>query len=201
MNAHPFGPPTDGAALCSGLRSPRGQCRKSSQHRVVNIRAKRAVYHVHVNPMHPSVVRWMRFAKCGLSDRWLGTKSGKRFRSINKKTRDLFQAYDWPGNIRELQNVIERAVILREVAHSGKSSIRQAHPHFCPSIQVLPVEQGVRYSKSPNHLWKYFANSCPHSDEIVQTLEHLLTFFTQRCPSTIKLRPEHFVNKIFKIND
>ena len=27
---------------------------------------------------------------------------------------ELFQAYDWPGNIRELQNVIERAVILCE---------------------------------------------------------------------------------------
>jgi DNA-binding NtrC family response regulator len=25
---------------------------------------------------------------------------------------DLLQAYDWPGNIRELQNVIERSVIL-----------------------------------------------------------------------------------------
>ena len=25
---------------------------------------------------------------------------------------ELFQAYDWPGNIRELQNVVERAVIL-----------------------------------------------------------------------------------------
>jgi formate hydrogenlyase transcriptional activator len=48
-----------------------------------------------------------------LIDRY-GTKAGKRFRNINKKTLELFQAYDWPGNIRELQNVIERAVILCE---------------------------------------------------------------------------------------
>src|SRR5713226_6328430 len=48
-----------------------------------------------------------------LIDRF-GAKAGKRFRSINKKTLELFQAYDWPGNIRELQNVIERAVILSE---------------------------------------------------------------------------------------
>jgi formate hydrogenlyase transcriptional activator len=39
-------------------------------------------------------------------------KAGKRFRHIKKKTLALFQAYDWPGNIRELQNVVERAVIL-----------------------------------------------------------------------------------------
>jgi PAS domain S-box-containing protein len=40
------------------------------------------------------------------------TKSGKNIRSIDKKTLDLLQSYDWPGNIRELQNVIERSVIL-----------------------------------------------------------------------------------------
>jgi formate hydrogenlyase transcriptional activator len=39
-------------------------------------------------------------------------KAGKRIRHIRKKTLELLQAYDWPGNIRELQNVIERAVIL-----------------------------------------------------------------------------------------
>jgi PAS domain S-box-containing protein len=39
-------------------------------------------------------------------------RTGKGIRSINKKTLDLLQAYDWPGNIRELQNVIERSVIL-----------------------------------------------------------------------------------------
>jgi formate hydrogenlyase transcriptional activator len=37
-----------------------------------------------------------------------------RFRTIEKKSLRLLQAYDWPGNIRELQNVIERAVILCE---------------------------------------------------------------------------------------
>jgi PAS domain S-box-containing protein len=39
-------------------------------------------------------------------------KAGKHFRSIDKKTLDLLQSYAWPGNIRELQNVIERSVIL-----------------------------------------------------------------------------------------
>ena len=37
---------------------------------------------------------------------------GKRIRSVTKETSTLLQSYDWPGNIRELQNVIERAVIV-----------------------------------------------------------------------------------------
>jgi PAS domain S-box-containing protein len=41
-----------------------------------------------------------------------GMKAGKDIRSIDKKTLNLLQSYDWPGNIRELQNVIERSVIL-----------------------------------------------------------------------------------------
>jgi len=43
-----------------------------------------------------------------------GKKAGKKFRTLDKKSLGLLQAYDWPGNIRELQNVIERAVILCE---------------------------------------------------------------------------------------
>jgi formate hydrogenlyase transcriptional activator len=39
-------------------------------------------------------------------------KAGKHFSNITNKMLEVFQAYDWPGNIRELQNVIERAVIL-----------------------------------------------------------------------------------------
>jgi formate hydrogenlyase transcriptional activator len=40
------------------------------------------------------------------------TRAGKNIRLIDKKTLELFQSYAWPGNIRELQNVIERSVIL-----------------------------------------------------------------------------------------
>ncbi len=40
------------------------------------------------------------------------TKSGKCIRNIEKKSLDRLQSYPWPGNIRELQNVIERSVIL-----------------------------------------------------------------------------------------
>ena len=40
------------------------------------------------------------------------TRAGKNIRSIDKKTLELFLSYNWPGNIRELQNVIERSVIV-----------------------------------------------------------------------------------------
>ncbi|MFZ0885626.1 MAG: sigma-54 dependent transcriptional regulator [Candidatus Acidiferrales bacterium] len=41
-------------------------------------------------------------------------KARKNIRSVDKKTLQLLQSYSWPGNIRELQNVIERSVILCE---------------------------------------------------------------------------------------
>jgi transcriptional regulator with GAF, ATPase, and Fis domain len=41
-------------------------------------------------------------------------KIGKKFISIEKRSLDLLGNYSWPGNIRELQNIIERSVILSE---------------------------------------------------------------------------------------
>jgi len=41
-----------------------------------------------------------------------GEKMGKHIRRIDKKTLELCQSYEWPGNIRELQNIVERSVIL-----------------------------------------------------------------------------------------
>jgi transcriptional regulator with PAS, ATPase and Fis domain len=41
-------------------------------------------------------------------------KAGKHFTAVDKKSLGLLQSYSWPGNIRELQNVIERSVIVSE---------------------------------------------------------------------------------------
>jgi PAS domain S-box-containing protein len=41
-------------------------------------------------------------------------KAGKKIGTIDKRTMELLESYSWPGNIRELQNVIERSVIVCE---------------------------------------------------------------------------------------
>ena len=42
------------------------------------------------------------------------SRMGKKIRAIEPKSLALLESYLWPGNIRELQNVIERAVIVSE---------------------------------------------------------------------------------------
>jgi transcriptional regulator with GAF, ATPase, and Fis domain len=41
-------------------------------------------------------------------------RAGRKITGIGNDTLDLLQSYPWPGNIRELQNVIERAVIVSD---------------------------------------------------------------------------------------
>jgi len=45
-----------------------------------------------------------------------GARLAKRIPAVSRETMDVLEAYPWPGNIRELENVIERAMILSEGA-------------------------------------------------------------------------------------
>ena len=68
------------------------------------------VFPIHVPPLRkrrediPILVEYFvkRFAE----------KMAKRIRQIDKRTLELCDRYPWPGNIRELQNIVERSVIL-----------------------------------------------------------------------------------------
>ncbi len=61
-------------------------------------------------------------------------KAGKDIKRVNKKTLELLQSYPWPGNIRELQNVIERSVILCE------TDIFSIDENWLPQPQALTPE-------------------------------------------------------------
>jgi formate hydrogenlyase transcriptional activator len=69
-------------------------------------------------------------------------KAGKNFRGINKKTLDLLLSYSWPGNIRELQNVVERSVIVCETENfSVDESWLSRQPLATESTTQLELSQ------------------------------------------------------------
>jgi PAS domain S-box-containing protein len=77
-----------------------------------------------------------------LIDRY-GKRAGKKIRNIQKRTLDLFATYDWPGNIRELQNVVERAVLLcdGETFSVDESWLRQSPQQEDQSSGTAPVRR------------------------------------------------------------
>ena len=71
-------------------------------------------------------------------------KAGKKIRGVSKRTLDLLQAYPWPGNIRELQNVIERSVIVCETETLSVDEswlARQALPRTGLALSKTPVTE------------------------------------------------------------
>jgi transcriptional regulator with GAF, ATPase, and Fis domain len=68
------------------------------------------VFPIHVPPLRERPEDILLLAKYFI-ERY-AAKVGKKIRRVEKRTAGLLEGYHWPGNIRELQNVIERAMIL-----------------------------------------------------------------------------------------
>lgn len=72
-------------------------------------------YRLNVFPIHNIPLRARKDDIVPLAKFFLekySSKAGKVFRRLGKKTIDALMMYDFPGNIRELENLIERAVII-----------------------------------------------------------------------------------------
>jgi transcriptional regulator with GAF, ATPase, and Fis domain len=71
-------------------------------------------------------------------------KEGKILRAVNKKSLELLQAYPWPGNIRELQNVIERSSIISsgEVFSVDESWLSKGSSQPPAQVQVVRPTEG-----------------------------------------------------------
>jgi formate hydrogenlyase transcriptional activator len=93
------------------------------------------VFPIHVPPLRERPDDILPLAKYFI-ERY-AAKAFKRIRQVEKRTAQLFEAYDWPGNIRELQNVIERAMILCD---SDTFSVEEAwlQPESAPPTGLRP---------------------------------------------------------------
>ncbi len=70
-------------------------------------------------------------------------KTGRHFTAVDKKSLDLLQAYSWPGNIRELQNVIERSVIVGETATFSVDGSWLSRQSLCSAPSVPDIQPAL----------------------------------------------------------
>ena len=70
-------------------------------------------------------------------------KTGRQIKETSQKVMDRLMEYDWPGNIRELENVIERAIIL---SNNGRITIGSWIPENKKMVQntILTLEENER---------------------------------------------------------
>jgi two-component system response regulator HydG len=95
-------------------------------------------YRLNVVPLTLPPLRERREDVPLLADHFLALyreKNRKPLRGITGKTLDLLVRYDWPGNIRELENVVERAVILSRDEVLVPADLP-------PQIRMLSPEEG-----------------------------------------------------------
>ena len=67
------------------------------------------------------------------------TRLGKSIKSVPKSVMDALMSYSWPGNIRELENVVERAVII-----SAGSALTLDEPLGNQPVTAARVQSGAR---------------------------------------------------------
>jgi formate hydrogenlyase transcriptional activator len=95
------------------------------------------VFPIHIPPLRDRVDDIPLLAEYFI-DRY-ARKIGIKIRSIERKTMELLQAYDWPGNVREFQNVIERAIVLcdGETFSVDPSWLKRESPR--PAAPAVPL--------------------------------------------------------------
>ena len=74
-------------------------------------------YRLHVVPIHMPPLRDRNGDVLQIADSFLerfSKEEGKSFQRIGDETRALFQSMQWPGNVRQLQNVIRNIVVLND---------------------------------------------------------------------------------------
>ena len=135
------------------------------------------VFHIHLPPLRERKEDMQAIAEALISD--LNRKHEARVSDLAAEVLEAFQRYEWPGNIRELRNVLERAVILtREgTIEMGALPVNlQAQPKAAAmgAAATAESEQPVRAASSSEGLHLPVGTTVEEAERslILRTLEH-----------------------------
>jgi transcriptional regulator with GAF, ATPase, and Fis domain len=113
-------------------------------------------YRLNVIPIRTPSLRERKEDIFELAVHFLGhhaERVGRAVSHIENEAVEALEAYDWPGNIRELENVIERAVVLCEgpalTLDDLSSEIRQPGRRLTRSVEASPTRKAARSRSRP----------------------------------------------------
>lgn len=113
-------------------------------------------YRLNSFPIHVPPLRQRRADILTLADHFLKTaniKTNKNLKGFTKKALKLMYEYDWPGNVREVENTIERCVIIADrefididdfpshMQNSGETKKFDESAPFFSYENVIPFEK------------------------------------------------------------
>src|SRR5579863_163460 len=99
--------------------------------------------------------------------RRFANKFGRTIDAIHKETMDLLMEYPWPGNIRELQNIIERAVVL------ASGPVLAVDPAFLPKTPAVADLRQPSPAPLPGEEPRIIENRARSAETLFPSLEHM----------------------------
>jgi NtrC-family two-component system response regulator AlgB len=102
------------------------------------------VISIHVPPLRERPADLENTAAAYLE--FFARQCGKRLKGFSKEAAQALRQYSWPGNLRELRNVIERAVILASGNQIGLEDLPEKLSHVPGAEEAAPLQVGAKVS-------------------------------------------------------
>lgn len=109
-------------------------------------------YRLHVIPVHLPPLRERGNDVMLIADRFLQTFSreeGRAFRGFNPEARAVLLDYDWPGNVRQLQNVVHNIVVLNDGDEVIPAMLPPPLAVSGPAPPAMPIDESVVEQERP----------------------------------------------------
>ncbi|MFA5779337.1 MAG: sigma-54 dependent transcriptional regulator [Elusimicrobiota bacterium] len=126
-------------------------------------------YRLNVIPMYMPPLRERKDDIPLLVNHFIEKYAGKNKKEISPEALQLLIWYDWPGNIRELENVIERAITLSDKKEITPADLPPFLKKETPNIETKTIQKVVEESEK-EHILKVLSQTKGHKKEAAKIL-------------------------------